>query len=150
MQPIKHWRILTCWLFSCAMFYCISFPLVYVPLDHLNERSAVFAGSQLQHMWVNALPVTTISKVTAPDNDIHHSVSLAPSFDLLHIMLSNVSGARLLGGMMINRGVRESCERRCWRGLQNKPSIQHSAACHKSEKNNNKWTGPGQESSIII
>lgn len=67
-------------------------------------------------VWVNVLPVTTISKVNAADNSIHHSVSLALPSDLFHIMLSNVSGARLLGGMMINREMRGSCERRCWHG----------------------------------
>lgn len=35
-------------------------------------------------------------------NNIHHAVSLALSSDLFHIMLLNVSGARLLEGMTIN------------------------------------------------
>lgn len=58
-------------------------------------------------VWVNVLPLRTISGVNAADNNIHHSVSLALSSDLFHIMLSNASDGRLLGGMMIDREIRE-------------------------------------------
>lgn len=49
------------------------------------------------------LPPVTTRKVNAADTSIHHSVSSALPSDPFHIMLSNVSGGGLLGGMMINR-----------------------------------------------
>lgn len=74
-----------------------------MPLDHLNEGSLFVWHNHNACVCVRAcvranMPSdTTISKVNVADNDIHHSVSLALSSDLFHIMLSNVSGGQIIG-----------------------------------------------------